>query len=189
MNYDTKLWNEYTDDNKGQIQQELSKFIYYLSIGLGSKSICECGCNVGNNLSSFPSDYDVHGVDLNAYALEKAKKRYPSFHFQQANISNTSHSDSSFDLVFTRGVLIHIQENEVDNVLNELMRISKKWILNLEYHGDDGMMIKWKRGNDLVWYRNMNERWSKFNVDIISYVDIPLEIDSNKMRLTLVKKK
>lgn len=188
MNYDTKLWNEYTDDNRKE-QQELSKFIYFLSIGLGAKNICECGCNVGNNLSSFPNNFDVHGVDLNTYALEKAKNKYPNFHFKEANINNTSHADSSFDLVFTRGVLIHIQENEVDNVLNELVRISKKWILNLEYHGDDGKMIKWKRGDDLVWYRNMKERWSTFNVDVISDIDIPLEIDSDKMRLTLVKKK
>ena len=189
MNYDTKLWNNYTDDNEEGIQQELSKFIYHLSVGLGAKNICECGCNIGNNLSSFPNNSDVYGVDLNAYALEKAKKRYPAFHFKQANISNTSYPDSSFDLVFTRGVLIHVQKNEVDDVLNELLRISRKWILNLEYFGDDGKMIKWKRGDDLVWYRNMSERWSKFNVDIITDIDIPLEIDSNKMRLTIVKKK
>jgi hypothetical protein len=74
MNYDSKLWNEYTDDNEKVVQPELSKFIYYISIGLGAKNICECGCNVGNNLSSFPDNSDVYGVDLNAYALEKAKK-------------------------------------------------------------------------------------------------------------------
>jgi hypothetical protein len=74
-------------------------------------------------------------------------------------------------------------------VLKELLRISRKWILNLEYFGEDGKMIKWKRGDDLLWYRNMSERWSRFNVDIITDIDIPHEIDSNKTRLTLVRKK
>ena len=59
----------------------------------------------------------------------------------------------------------------------------------MEYYGEDGKMINWKRGDDLLWYRNMKERWSKFNVEVISDIDIPLDIDSGKMRLTLVKKK
>ena len=33
MNYDTELWNKYTDENKENIQNEFSKFIYFLSIG------------------------------------------------------------------------------------------------------------------------------------------------------------
>lgn len=189
MNYDTKLWNEYTDENEGQIQQKLSDLIYHITLGLGAKKICECGCNVGNNLAGFPNTYDIHGVDLNTHALEKAKKKYPTFNFKHSNIAITGYPDSFFDLVFTRGVLIHIQKTEINNVLKELFRISNKWILNIEYFGDDGKMIKWKRGDDLVWYRDMNKLWSQFNVELISDIDIPLEIDSNKMRLTLVKKK
>lgn len=188
MDYNSKLWDEYTDDNVDQTQDELSKFIYHISTALGAKKICEAGCNVGNNLSGFPKGFDVHGIDMNKYALERVKKRYPSFKFQYENITKTSYPDSFFDLVFTRGVLIHIPKKEIDDVLRELLRISKKWVFNLEYFGDDGEMIKWKRGDDLLWYRNMKQLWGKFNVDIISDTDIPLEIDSGKMRFTLVKK-
>lgn len=188
MNNNSELWTKYTNDNEDKKQVELSKFIYHLAIGLGTKRICEAGCNVGNNISSFPNYFDVHGVDMNKYALEKAKKKYPNFKFQLESIKKTSYPDSFFDLVFTRGILIHIPEKEVDDVLIELLRISKKWIFNLEYFGTDGKMIKWKRGDDLLWYRNMCKRWSKFDVDIISDVDIPQEIDYGKMRFTLVKK-
>lgn len=188
MDYNSKVWNRYTDENADQIQDELAKFIYHISTALGAKKICEAGCNIGNNLAGFPNNLDIHGIDMNKYALEKAKKRLPSFRFQNENIAKTSYPDSFFDLIFTRGVLIHIPEKEVDSTLMELLRISKKWIFNLEYFGEDGKMIKWKRGDDLLWYRNMKQRWSKFKVDIISDVEIPLEIDSGKMRFTLVKK-
>lgn len=189
MNYDSKLWNKYTDDNEDQLQDELSRFIYHTSIILGAKKICEAGCNVGNNLSAFPNTWDIHGVDMNESALEKAKKKYPSFKFQHKNINDIPYPDSYFDLVFTRGILIHVPTKDIDDILQEFLRVSKKWIFNMEYFGEDGKMIKWKRGNNLLWYRDMKERWSKFNVDIISDTDIPLEIDSGKMRFTLLCKK
>jgi len=188
MGYDTELWNKYTDDNKGNIQNEFSKFIYFLSLGLGAKKICEAGCNIGNNLSSFPENFEIYGIDMNKNALEKAKKRYPNFSFKKTDLKQTGFPDSSFDLVFTRGVLIHIPTKDLDNVLKEFVRISKKWILNFEYFGEDGKMIKWKRGDDLLWYRNMKERWKNFDVNIINEIDIPKEIDPGKMKLTLVTK-
>jgi len=188
MGYDAELWNKYSDENKDNIQNEFSKFIYFLSLGLGAKKICEAGCNIGNNLSSFPENLDVFGIDMNKKAIEKAKNQYPHFSFKQTDIKQTGFSDSSFDLVFTRGVLIHISTDELDSVMKELLRISKKWILNFEYFGEDGKMIKWKRGDDLLWYRNMKERWKNFDVKIINDVDIPKEIDPGKMKLTLVTK-
>jgi len=189
MKYNTNIWNNYTDDNRNTTQKELSKLIYYVSLALGGQKICEIGCNIGNNLSEFPTNYDVHGIDINEYALEQAKKNHPSFKFQYANGNKIPYEDSFFDVVFTRGVLIHIPKEDVEPVLLEMMRISKKWIFNLEYFGEDGKMINWKRGDDLLWYRNMKENWSTHNVEIISDVEIPLGIDSGKSRLTIVKKK
>ena len=49
-------------------------------------------------------------------------------------------------------------------------------------------MIKWIRGDELLWYRNMKERWQNFDISVISEIDIPEEIDPGKMRLTLVTK-
>jgi len=188
MDYDTELWDKYTDENIKNIQNEISKFIYFISIALGAKKICETGCNVGNNLSSFPENFEVHGIDMNKQALEQASKKFPNFKFKQENIKKISFPDSFFDLVFTRGVLIHIAKEEVDDIMKELLRISKRWIFNLEYFGEDGKMIKWKRGENRLWYRNMAERWKNFNVKIISDIEIPTELDPGKMRFTLVEK-
>jgi len=189
MKYDSKLWNEYTDNNKNTEHKELSKLIYHISLSLGSKQICEVGCNVGNNLSEFPKDYDVNGIDLNECALEQARKKYPFFNFKHTSNDKMPYEDSTFDIVFTRGVLIHIPKENLFLVMSEMTRISKKWIFNLEYFGEDDKMIDWKRGENLLWYRNMKENWSNHNVEIVSDIEIPLEIDSGKTRLTIVKKK
>ena len=189
MDYDKKLWEKYTDENVGIIQDNQSKFIYFLSVLLGAKKICEVGCNIGNNLSDFPKNSQVYGFDMSEYALEKAKNRYPSFKFEVGNINKIPIENSFFDLVFTRGVFIHIPSSEIDAGLKEMIRVSKKWIMNLEYFGQEENMIKWSRGDELLWYRNMKERWSNYDVEIMSDVEIPVEIDQGKVRLTLLKKK
>lgn len=188
MEYNEKLWDDYTDENLAKQQKELSKFIYYSTLSLGAQKICEAGCNVGNNLLAFPKDFDIVGFDLNEKSLLKAKDKFPHFIFERQHIKKTSFSESYFDLVFTRGVLIHIPKNEIEDVLKELLRISKKWIMNLEYFGTDGQVIKWKRGDNLLWYRNMKKLWSEFNVEILSDVDVPINIDEGKVRMTIVKK-
>jgi hypothetical protein len=58
----------------------------------------------------------------------------------------------------------------------------------LEYFGNESQMIDWKRGKDKLWYRNMKELWSDFDVEIISDSEIPLDLDFDKNRITILKK-
>jgi len=62
LEYNTKIWNEYTDENTGTIQENLSKFVFNSVLTLGGKRVLEAGCNIGNNLSEFPADYEVNGI-------------------------------------------------------------------------------------------------------------------------------
>jgi len=188
MSYDKNLWNVYTKENLGTEQQKLGDFIYHLTLGLGAKKICEVGTNVGNNLIGFPKTSDVTGVDLNEYALSINKEKHPEFKFDLASALDLPYSDDSFDLVFTRGVLIHIDPTNIDKAIDELFRVSKKWIVNLEYFGEDSKSISWKRGDDLLWYRDMKAKWSNYDVEIISDLEISEQIDSGKTRLTIVRK-
>ena len=109
--------------------------------------------------------------------------------FKIEDINKTSFPDSHFDIVFTRGVLIHIPNSNVNEAMNELFRISKKWIFNLEYFGADGEMINWKRGDDLCWYRNMKEKWQDYDVEVVTDFELPRQIDDSHVRFTLIKKK
>ncbi len=60
--------------------------------------------------------------------------------------------------------------------------------MNIEYFGLDGKAIEWKRGNDLLWYRNMKELWEKNNMKVITDIDLPISMDKDQTRLTLVCK-
>lgn len=179
------FWNKYTDKNKDKDAKGISDFIYHTCLALGATKICELGCNVGNNLESFPTHFNVFGIDINEHAIEMAKKK--SVHvFEAQDILNTDFGNNTFDLVFTRGVFIHLPLEQTHLALVELLRISKKYIFHLEYHGKDGTKIKYGVG---CWKRNMAEHYKYLPVTILSEVDIPTEIDSDCVRFTLVKKK
>ena len=188
MKYNSNIWDEYTKENEESFQESLSNFIFNASLVLGAKKILEAGCNIGNNLRSFPLDLEVFGLDMNKKALEIAKSKFPSFNFKQGSLTKIPFDDNYFDLVFTRGVLIHIHPDDVNNTMRELLRVSKKWIFNLEYFGEDNKMIKWKRGDEMLWYRDVEKRWKDLGVKVLSSIDIPEEIDSGKTRFTLAIK-
>ena len=185
MEYDIEFWNKYTIDNESKINEEFSKFIKDLATSLRSNSVLEVGCNVGNDLRSFPNDFDVKGIDLNDKALDFAKKKYPSFKFQKGSIFELPYDDSSIDFVFTHNVLNYIQEDEIDKAINELYRVSKKYILNCELFDENESPIE---GMNKAWKRNVYKRWLNFGVKIISHVDMHEDIEPNKPRFTLVRK-
>lgn len=185
LEYDIDYWNKYTDDNESKYNEEFSKFIRDLATSLRANNVLEVGCNSGNDLRSFPKDFDVHGVDLNDHALDIAKKKLPSFKFQNGSIIDLPYEESSIDFVFTHYVLNYISENEIDKAINELYRVSKKYILNCELYDENESPID---GNSKLWKRNIYKRWVNFQVKIISHVDMHEDIEPNKPRFTLVRK-
>lgn len=186
MDYDENLWNQYTEENKDSTNP--SDFIYHMALGLGAKKILEIGCNIGNNLTSFPNDFQIHGIDLNKNALQQCEKRMPNFTFKHSSTTSLPYDDSFFDLVFSRTVLIHIDEHDLEKTMQEMLRVSKKWIFNMEFFNEDENMINWKRGDNLLWYRNLAKRWEKFNVRTINSVQIPKELDPDNVTFTLIEK-
>jgi ubiquinone/menaquinone biosynthesis C-methylase UbiE len=96
------------------------------------------------------------------------------------------YDDSSIDLVFTRNVLNYIESPDIDQVLRELFRVSKKYILNIELFSGEEQQITDEPIT--TWGRNMQKRWSNLQVKIISNVDLHEDIDPRKSRFTLVKK-
>jgi ubiquinone/menaquinone biosynthesis C-methylase UbiE len=185
LEYDIDYWNKYTDDNESKYNEEFSKFIKDLATSLKSNNVLEVGCNSGNDLRSFPNDFDVHGVDLNDHALDIAKKKFPSFKFQSGSIIDLPYEESSIDFVFTHYVLNYISENEIDKAINELYRVSKKYILNCELYDENESPLD---SNSKAWKRNVYKRWLNFQVKIISHVDMHEDIEPNKPRFTLVRK-
>lgn len=164
----------------------MAKFIRDLALSLRAQNILEVGCNSGNDLKLFSKDFDVSGIDPNELAIKRARQDLPYFKFKVNSITELPFEDSSFDFVFTRNVLNHIDDSDMEKSVNELFRVSRKYILNIEFFSDNESQM-----HDFsipTLGRNMYKRWRDFKVKVISNVDMHEEIDPKKSKFTLVRK-
>ncbi len=178
-------WDRYAADFALHHNEEMAKFIRDLALSLRVSSVLEVGCSAGNDLSLFPKDLDVNGIDKSEFAIKTARQNMP-FKFKVGVAESLPYEDSSIDFVFARNVLNYVESPHVDQVLRELFRVSKKYILNVELFSDEEQQIT----DDPIttWSRNMQRRWSNLQVKIISNVDLHQDIDPKKSRFTLVRK-
>jgi len=185
MKYDNDFWTKYANTNDSNYNEEFSKFICDLALSLKAQTVLEVGCGTGNDLRAFPENFDVHGLDLNDHALEKAKQKLGSFKFKKGSIVELPYDDSTFDLVFTHKVLNYIDDKDMPDAISELFRVSRKYIVNFELFGEDEDLIN---PDGKSRFRNLYKRWLDFKVKIISNVDMHEEIDPEKSRFNLIKK-
>jgi pseudaminic acid biosynthesis-associated methylase len=124
-----------------------------------SARILEVGVNIGNQLLCLQRmGYShLHGIELQAYALQLLKLRAREIHTIQASADVIPFKNSSFDLVFTSGVLIHIHPSTIPKVVQEIHRCTSKYILGLEYFADSPTQyidVSYRGRTELLWKSN-----------------------------------
>ncbi len=119
----------------------------------------EVGCNVGNvllNLQSIGIEH-LYAIELQQYAVEKAKERTKGINIIQGSAFDIPFKDGYFDLVFTSGVLIHISPNDVQSAIDEMYRVTNKYIWGFEYYADQYTEIDYHGNGDKMWKTNFAE--------------------------------
>jgi spore coat polysaccharide biosynthesis protein SpsF len=120
----------------------------------------ELGANVGMNIKALrmlSPDSKLHGVEINRGAFDELSKLDCNAH--NSAIEDFS-IDETFDLVFTKGVLIHIAPENLESVYSKMYKLSKKYILvgeyynpspvELTYRGNEGKLFKRDFAGDLL---------------------------------------
>lgn len=183
-----KDWAEYT--NAYQNSEERAVLISSLCIELEAKKVLEIGCNVGNNLKYLKGFSECHGMDFSDFAIKKGLELNPHINFKLSDVTIPfPYLNDEFDVVVTRGLLIHIPNHKIQDVLKQIYRVSSKYIINIEYFGEDGKPIEEQRfGNNFVWFRDMRKLWSKFKCQILRH-ELIEDLGDNRLEyLTIVRK-
>lgn len=125
--------------------------------GLELDSIIEVGSNIGLNLVFLDA---LFGGKVRLHAVEPNKKAYDRLLTHKINLAKAWNcngfqlpmADASVDLAFTNGVLIHIAPDDLGPITDEIVRVSKRYVLCSEYfshtpeekpyHGQDGLLFK-----------------------------------------------
>lgn len=127
--------------------------IFLNTLNLYDKNILEVGCNVGNKLRLLQKmGYrHLYGIELQYYAVEKAKSLTKNINIIQGTAEDIPYKEGFFDMVFTSGVLIHIDPLNIGKVLDEIHRCAKRYIWGIEYYADTYTEIEYRGNKNLLW--------------------------------------
>lgn len=116
-------------------------------------SVLELGCNIGNNLKALRGllpDADLHGVEINAEAAAEVSA------WGGATVEVGSLLDRAlgrtFDLTFTKGVLIHVAPERLADAYGALTRASNQWVMVCEYYNPTPVEMSY-RGLDHALFK------------------------------------
>lgn len=134
----------------------------------------EVGCNIGMQLRLLeranPS-LELHGIEPQEYALERARSLSPNVHFHQGTAFELPFEDRSFDVVFTHGVLIHIHPNDLGRALSEIHRVARRLVLVHEYYAPELTEIPYHGQAGLLWKTDFAREYTRRFADLT-----PLEV-------------
>jgi SAM-dependent methyltransferase len=96
----------------------------------GLRSILEVGCGEGHQ-SQFLQQLapQIHGVDVSATAIERAKRRLPTAHFAAGDIFSQPWSNTKFDLVVACEVLYYIEN--MQRTIAEMSRLGDACLVTI----------------------------------------------------------
>ena len=154
-NFDNKALDDVYISDIGISRTEMNEeFIGNLNRDI---KILEVGCNIGMQLVNLNEMgfRNLYGIELQPHAVELAKQKTKGMNIIQGTAYDIPFKDEYFDLVFTSRVLIHMNPNEINKAIREIVRCSKEYIYGNEYYADELTEIKNYHGqNNIAWKRN-----------------------------------
>ena len=146
---------DYIERNRGTnlIASNTELFRKVLAATDGVGSVLELGCNIGNNLMALRTllpEADLHGVEINTQAAAEVE-RWGGATVEVASILEYQ-AQRSFDLTFTKGVLIHINPDRVRDVYSALVESSNRYVMVCEYYNPTPVEVSY-RGHEQALFK------------------------------------
>lgn len=151
--------NNYIDRNDGDdwVASNLAMFGRILERTYGIRSVLELGPNIGLNLLALNQllpGAALSAVEINEKAVGKLKESLPNVNVQHASILDFDQSSVHCDLVFTKGVLIHINPDYLASVYDKMYESSSKYIMVSEYYNPKPVDIDYRGHSERLFKRD-----------------------------------
>lgn len=171
-----KFWadefgNKYIGRNTGTplIATNISLFANIIQKTREVDSVIEFGANIGNNLIAIRHllpGASLSALEINKKAVEQLKK-IKNLKVYPGSIL-TFKPRIKYDFVFTKGVLIHINPAELNNVYDKMFSSSKRYICIAEYYNPSPVSINYRGHMDRLFKRDfageMLDRFKKLRL-------------------------
>lgn len=120
------------------------------------KSVLELGANIGVNLAAINRllpNAETSGVEINKKAIKDLKKNIKKGKTYHQSILDFK-VDYQRDLVFTKGVLIHLNPAVLPEIYKKMYKASKKYILVAEYYNPTPVEIEYRGNKGFLFKRD-----------------------------------
>ena len=164
-NYETEqeaFWagsfgNEYIGRNKGAslLSGKLNLFNKVLARTSAISSLLELGANIGLNLRALNQllpKADLSAVEINAKAVQELNSWGVAKVYQESIL--TFSPTKKWDLVFTCGVLIHINPDMLPTVYDLMYKVSGRYIAVIEYFNPTPVAIPYRNHENKLFKRD-----------------------------------
>ena len=147
----------YIDRNRGidLIASNTELFRKVLASTEGVESVLELGCNIGNNLRALRDllpDSQLHAVEINAQAAAEVES-WGGATVEVGSILDFRPSQT-WDLTFTKGVLIHINPDHAQDVYATLVRSSRRYVMVCEYFNPVPVEVRYHGRDEALFKRD-----------------------------------
>lgn len=154
----TNFGNEYILRNQDEklISNNTVFFSKVLNNTQQINSVIELGSNIGLNLMALQRlkpNLSVSAVEINQEATKKLKDNIPSCEVHESSILDFK-SSQKWDLVFTKGVLIHIHPDKLKDVYDLMYNCSDRYILIAEYYNPSPVEIEYRGHSNKLFKRD-----------------------------------
>lgn len=156
----SEFGRNYTDRNDIAKPERILSWQRLLD-GIVPERVVEVGCNVGWNLTYLKElgAKELYAIEAQPYAVEKARARNPEYNVLCGTAFDLPFKDGFADLSFTSGVLIHISPADLPKAMAELYRVSRRYIVAIEYDWPTEEEIKYRGNGDALWKRPHGQIW------------------------------
>lgn len=149
---------DYIKRNQGDslLASNLALFSKVLEKTHDIQSCIEFGANIGMNIKALKilkPNIDAHAIEINENAAHELCTL-----IEHTNVHNTSildfQSTRQWDLTVIKGVLIHINPNELEQVYDKLVASTNRYLLVAEYYNPVPVTVPYRGHSDRLFKRD-----------------------------------
>ncbi len=139
----------------------------------GIRCYLECGCNIGRNIEQIKlilPEAIPSIIEISEPAFNFVTSRHEFQNAFNGSILDSQMDKSIFDLVFTMGVLIHINPAQLVEHMAKIYEYSSKYVLIGEYFNRTPLSIEYQGEDDKLFKRDFGKLFiENFDAKLIDY--------------------
>lgn len=150
--------NAYIERNQGDalLASNLDFFSKALRATRGIKTCIEFGANIGMNLKAIQllhPTVEASAIEINAQAAEQLSEVITPNNVHNTSILNFEPT-RTYDLTLIKGVLIHINPDELHHVYDKLVSSCQRYLMVAEYYNPAPVTIPYRGHTDRLFKRD-----------------------------------